>query len=98
MFPIKNSLNKEEVLTPWVLCIVLDYAIRRVQVIQDGFKLICKHRLLFYAYVNILGIHTIKRKKKLYYLLIRRFDEMQMMVNLRKSSCLEIRVQDDVTI
>ena len=41
----------------------LEYAIRRVQVIQDGLKLNGKHQLVVYADdVNILGgsVHTIK--------------------------------------
>jgi len=42
---------------------VLEYTIRRVQVIQDGFKLNSTHQLLLYADdVNILGgnVHTVK--------------------------------------
>jgi len=67
MFPIKNNFNKEEVLMPSVFYIALDYDIRRVQVIQEGFKLNCTHRLLFYAYINILGgsVHTIRKRKNL---------------------------------
>jgi hypothetical protein len=45
----------------------LEYAIRRVQVIQDGLKLNGSHQLLGYAdYVNILGgnVHTIKENAK----------------------------------
>ena len=41
----------------------LEYAIRRVQVNQDGLKLNGTHQLLFYADdVNILGgiVHTLK--------------------------------------
>ena len=42
----------------------LEYAIRRVQVNQDGLKLSDTHTFLFYAYnVNILvgSVHTIKK-------------------------------------
>ena len=44
----------------------LEYAIRRVQVNQDGLKLNCTHRLLAYEYaddVNILGgsVHIVKK-------------------------------------
>ena len=46
----------------------LDYAIRRVQVNQDGLKLNGTHQLLAYADdVNILvgSIHTLRKMKKL---------------------------------
>jgi hypothetical protein len=43
---------------------ILDYAIRRVEVNQDGLKLNGTHQFLFYADdVNVLGgsIHNIKK-------------------------------------
>ena len=46
----------------------LEYAIRRVQVNQDGLKLNGTHQLLAYAdLINILGesIHTVKIMQKL---------------------------------
>ena len=46
----------------------LEYAIRRVQVNQDGLKLNGTHQVLAYADdVNILGgsIHTLKKMQKL---------------------------------
>jgi len=49
--------------------IVLENAIRRVQVNQDGLKLYSTHQLLLYAEdVNILGgsVHTIKKIQKLW--------------------------------
>jgi hypothetical protein len=59
------SIGKGEVLWPLLFNCALDYAIRRVQVNQDGVKLNGTHHLLIYADdVNIFGerTHTIKRK------------------------------------
>ena len=39
MFPIRNGLKQEKVLLPSLFSFALDYAIRRVQVKQDGLKL-----------------------------------------------------------
>ena len=67
MFPIKNGLNQGDALSPLLFNFALDYAIRRVQVNQDGLKLNGTHQLLLYAAdVNILGrsIHTMKENAK----------------------------------
>jgi len=66
MFPIRNGL-KVDVLSPLLFGFALEYAIRRVQVIQDDLKLNGTHKHLVYADdVNILGrsVHTVKEYAK----------------------------------
>jgi len=65
MFPIRNGLKQEDALRPLLFNFVLEYAIRRVQVNQDGLKLSGTHQLLAYADdVNILGgsVDTVKKQ------------------------------------
>ena len=55
MFPIRNGLKQDD-LSPLLSNFPLDYAIRRVQVNQDGLKLNGTHQPFVYADdVNILG-------------------------------------------
>ena len=63
MFPIRNGLKQRDAQSPLLFNFALEYAIRRVQVKQDGLKLNGTHQLLAYADdVNILGgsVHTVK--------------------------------------
>ena len=56
MFPIRNGLKQGDALSPLLFNFALEYAIRRVQMYQDGLKLDGTHHYLAYAdNVNKLG-------------------------------------------
>jgi hypothetical protein len=63
MFPIRNGLKQGDAISPLLLNFALEYAIKRVQVNQDGLTLNGTHQVLAYADdVNILGdsLYTVK--------------------------------------
>jgi len=67
MFPIRNGLKQADVFLPLLFNFALEYAIRRVQVNQDGLKLNGTLRLLVYADDVIImrgSVHTIKKKRR----------------------------------
>jgi hypothetical protein len=64
MFHIQNGLIQGDDLLPVRFNFVLECAIRRVQVNQDGLKLNCTRQLLVYAEdVNMLGGSVLTIKK-----------------------------------
>lgn len=64
MFPIKNGLMERDAFSPLLFNFVLECAIRRFYVNQEGLKLNDRHQFLVSADdVNVLGrsIHTVKK-------------------------------------
>jgi hypothetical protein len=64
LFPIKNGLKRGDALSSLPFNSALKYAVRWVQMNQDGLKFNGTHQVLVYAdYVNILGgsFHNVKK-------------------------------------
>ena len=77
MFPIRSGLKQRDAVSPLLFNFALEYAIRRVQVIQDGLKLNGTHQLPVYVDdVNILGgsIDTVKKQAEALVTEVRRLD------------------------
>jgi len=98
LFPIRNGLTQGDVLSPLFFNFALEYAIRRVQVNQDGLKLNGIHKRLVYAdNVHILegSVKNIQENPKV---LMVASKETEQEVNAGTWSCLEIRMQDEVKV
>src|SRR5215469_16357772 len=90
MFPIKNGLKQEDALSPLLFNFALEYAIRRVQVNQDGLKLNGTHQLLAYADdVNILvgSVDTVKKNAEA---LVAATKEIGLQVNVHKTKYMTV--------
>ena len=98
-FPIRNGLKQGDALSPLLFNFALEWAIRRVQVNQNGLKLNGTHQLLAYADdVNILG-GSIRAVKENAEALVVAAKEIGLEVNADKTKyiCLEIRMQGELT-
>ena len=96
MFPIRNGLKQGDALQPLLFNFALEYAIRIVQVNQDGLKLNCTHQLLAYADdVNILGgsVHNVKKNAEA---LVAATKEIGLEVNAHNTTYMTVsRDQND---
>ena len=90
MFPIRNGLKQGDALSPLLSTFALEYAIRRVQVNQDGLKLNGTHQLLAYADdVNILrgSVGTVKKNAEA---LVAAAKEIRLEVNAHKTKYMAV--------
>ena len=101
MFPIRNGLKQGDALSPLLFNFAFEYAIRSVQVKQDGLKLNGTHHLLVYAAdVNILG-GSVSNIKENVETLIMANKEIGLEVNVDKTKYTVMsrdQMQDEVRI
>jgi len=97
MFPIKNCLKQGDALLPLLFYFALEYAIRRVQVNQDGLKFSGTHQLLVYTGdVSILAGSARTIKKNVEALVV---VSKETGLEIQSTwSCLETRMQNKVTM
>ena len=78
----------------------LNYAIRRVQVTQDGLKIKGTHQLLVYAHdVNILGgiVHAIKENAEVFVVVSKEIGLGDNGIKLSIWHSLEVRIPEEIT-
>jgi hypothetical protein len=95
IFPIRNGLKQGDALSQVLFNFTLEYAIKRVQVNQDGLKLNGTHQLLAYADdVNILGgsVYTAKKNAEAVVVATK---EIGLEVNADKTKYLVTRMSRD---
>ena len=66
MFPIRDVLKQGDALSLLLFNFALEYAIRRVQVIQDGFKLNGTHSFWFTLMMLGGSVRIIKEKAEVW--------------------------------
>jgi len=90
MFPIRIGLKQGDAVTPLLFNFALEYAIRRLQVNQEGLKLNGTHQLLPYAdEVNILG-GSVDTVKKTAVALVAATKEIGLEVNAHKTKYMTV--------
>jgi hypothetical protein len=96
MFHIRNVLKQGDVLLPLLFNCALECAIRWVQENQDGLKVNGTKQLLVYADdVNIIGGRVRPIEKNTEAAVVA---SKEIGLEVYAWSCLEIRMQDEVTI
>ena len=94
-------MKQGDALSPLLFSFALEYAIRRVQINQDGLKLNGTHHLLAYADdINILDeiVCTIKKNAETLEVASKETGLQVYADKTKYRSCLEIRMQDEVTV
>jgi hypothetical protein len=102
MFPIRNGLKQGDAPSSLLFNFALGYAMRRVQVNEDGLKLYDTHKLLVHADdINILGesVHTINNTEVLVVAskaigLEVNVDQIKYTVKSRDQKEKEVRIKD----
>jgi hypothetical protein len=92
MFPIKNGLKQGDAFSPPLFNFVLEFAVRKVQINQDGVKLNGTYQLFVYADdVDILGgsVHTIKENTEAVLVASKEIGLEVNAIKLSTRSCLD---------